>query len=31
MLPQTQALSVTLPNRQFTIMSDAFARSPGAA
>ena len=30
-LPQTQALSVTLPNRQFTIMSDAFAPSPGAA
>jgi len=31
MLPQTQAVSVTLPNRQFTIMSDAFAPSLGAA
>ena len=31
MLPQIQALSATLPNRQFTIMSDAFAPSPGAA
>jgi len=31
MLTQIQALSVTLPNRQFTIMSNAFAPSPGAA
>jgi hypothetical protein len=31
MLLQTQAVSVTLPNRQFTIVSDAFAPSPGAA
>jgi len=31
MLPQTQALFVTLPNRRFTIMSDAFAPSLGAA
>ena len=31
MLPQIQALSVTLPNRQFTIMSNPFAPSPGAA
>jgi len=31
MLPQIQALSVTLPNRRFTIMSDAFALSLGAA
>ena len=31
MLPQTQALSVILPNRRFNIMSDAFAPSHGAA
>ena len=31
MLPQTQALSVTLSNRRFTIMSVAFASSSGAA
>ena len=31
MLPQTQAVSVTLPSRQSTIMYDAFAPSPGAA
>jgi len=31
MFPQTQALSVTLSNRRFTIMSDAFASSSGAA
>jgi len=31
MLPQIQALFVTLPNLQFTIMSNAFAPSPGAA
>jgi len=31
LLLQTQALSVTLPNRRCTIMSDAFSSSPGAA
>jgi len=31
MLPQTQAFSVTLPNRRCIIMSDTFSSSPGAA
>jgi len=31
MPPQNQALSATLLNRRFTIMSDAFAHNPGAA